>query len=106
MSRTEKQHERLATEIYWRETWPGETGLHVKSLQDFKAGMGKCQSGASELKMQARSWQWRGHGGRVRQRLTPHQGYVATAREASRMAEDYYERLMRHNGMKGNHDVD
>jgi hypothetical protein len=39
-------------------------------------------------------------------KLLPHQGYVATAREASRTVEDYYERLLRHNGMKGSPDVD
>ena len=44
-------------------------------------------------------WQWSGHGGRVGERLTPHQGYVPTAREASRKVEEYYCQLMAHNGM-------
>jgi hypothetical protein len=36
----------------------------------------------------------------VRERLQPHQGFEPTAREASRMAEDYYDRLLEHNGLR------
>lgn len=39
-------------------------------------------------------WQWSGHGPRVRKRLLPHQGYCETARDASRMAEKFYDRLL------------
>jgi hypothetical protein len=46
-------------------------------------------------------WQWSGQGPRVRQRLTPHQGYEPTAREAARMIEDYYHKQMAYNGVKG-----
>jgi hypothetical protein len=93
----------------WRETWPGETGLDGTPLQDFQGWVGDVPVGRIRLEdagpMKV-TWQWSGHGGRVRQRLTPHQGYAATAREASRMVEDYYERLLRYNGMRGGQDVE
>ncbi|CDM62346.1 hypothetical protein LPU83_pLPU83d_0976 (plasmid) [Rhizobium favelukesii] len=43
------------------------------------------------------TWQWSGHGPKVKERLLPQQGFEPTAREASRMAEDYYDRLTAHN---------
>jgi hypothetical protein len=95
----------------WRETWPGETGLDGEPLQDFQGWDGDVSVGRIRLEdagpMKGK-WQWSGHGSQkgIRKRLLPHQGYVATAREASRMVEDYYERLLRHNGMKGSQDVD
>jgi hypothetical protein len=49
-------------------------------------------------------WMWSGHGPRVRERVLPHQGYEAEGREAMRMVEEYYHRLMRHNGLRGSHD--
>lgn len=49
-------------------------------------------------------WQWSGHGPHVRQRILPHQGFAAEGREAMRMVEEYYHRLMRHNGLRGSRD--
>lgn len=46
------------------------------------------------------TWLWSGHGPPVRERLLPHQGYEAEGREAMRKVEEYYERLMAHNGLK------
>lgn len=51
-------------------------------------------------------WMWSGHGPHVRERILPHQGYMPTGREACQMAEDYYHRLMRHNGKRGSRDFD
>jgi hypothetical protein len=50
-------------------------------------------------------WMWSAHGPRVRQRLTPHQGYEVEGREAMRKVEDYYHRLMRHNKLRGSKDT-
>jgi hypothetical protein len=89
----------------WRETWPGETGRDGNALQDFQGWDGETPVGRIRLEdagpMEGK-WQWSGHGSRrgIKKRLLPHQGYAATAREASRMVEDYYELLLRHNGMK------
>jgi hypothetical protein len=82
----------------WRETWPGE------GHQDFAAWDGETPVGRIRLEesgpMNGR-WHWSGNGGpNVKRRLTPNTGYVATAREASRMVEDYYDRLMASNGLK------
>lgn len=49
-------------------------------------------------------WQWSGQGPHTRERILPQQGYCSTAREGSRMVEDYYHRLMRHNGLRGSKD--
>jgi hypothetical protein len=80
----------------WKETWPGDTGLDGKSLQDFQGWDDKTAVGRIRLEeagpMQGK-WQWSGHGPEVRRHL-PHQGYVDTACEACRMAEEYYEKLM------------
>ena len=87
----------------WRETWPGETGLDGKQLQDFQGWDGETPVGRIRLEESGPkrgSWQWSGHGPRVRQRLVPHQGFEQSARDASRMAEDYYDRLLEHNGLK------
>ena len=95
----------------WRETWPGETGRDAKALQDFQGWDGETPVGRIRLEdagpMEGK-WQWSGHGSKrgIKKRLLPHQGYVATARDASRVVEDYYERLLRHNGMKGSQDVE
>jgi hypothetical protein len=87
----------------WKPTWPGETGLDGKLLQDFLGLDGTVPVGRIRLEeagpMKGK-WQWNGHGPMKVKRHLPHQGYVATAREASRMAEDYYDRLLEHNGIK------
>lgn len=50
-------------------------------------------------------WQWSGQGPvRIPRRILPQQGYCDTAREASRMVEEYYHALMRHNGRRGSKD--
>lgn len=49
-------------------------------------------------------WMWSAHGPLTRRRLLPHQGYEANGREAMRMVEDYYHRLMRYNGKRGSRD--
>lgn len=88
----------------WQETWPGETGLDGKPLLDFIGLDGEVPIGRIRLEdagPKRAQWQWSGQGPNVRERLLPHQGFCPTAREASRMVEDYYHRLMRHNKMQG-----
>jgi hypothetical protein len=71
-------------------------------LQDFQGWDGKVSVGRIRLENAGPKhgqWQWSGHGPEVKERLLPHQGFEPTAREASRMAEDYYDRLIEHNGM-------
>ncbi len=87
----------------WSETWPGETGLDGKPLQDF-LGMDR-ETPVGRIRLEESGpmkgkWQWSGHGPRVPKRLLTHQGYCATAREASRMAEDYYDKLLEYNKQK------
>lgn len=89
----------------WRDTWPGETGLDGKPLQDFQGwdeGTAVGRIRLEEAGPMKGKWQWAGHGGRVKERLLPSVGYSDTAREASRLAEDYYERLLAHNGLQPN----
>lgn len=50
-------------------------------------------------------WRWSGHGPQVRHRVLPHQGFEAEPGEAMRKVEDYYRRLMRHNGGRGSKDA-
>ena len=45
-------------------------------------------------------WLWSAHGPRVKQRLLPHQGFEPEGREAMRMVEEYYDRLLAHNGLR------
>ncbi|CDM56309.1 MULTISPECIES: hypothetical protein [Rhizobium] len=88
----------------WKPTWTGETGLDGKPLQDFQAWDGEVPVGRIRYEdggPKREKWQWSGHGPEVRERLMPHQGFEPTAREASRMAEEYYDRLMAANGLKG-----
>ncbi len=92
----------------WKETWPGESDPAGNPLQDFFGMDGDVIIGRIRLESHgptANLWQWSGQGGKVRERLLPHQGYEPTAREASRMVEDYYHRLMRHNGQSGSKDA-
>lgn len=94
----------------WQPTWPGETGLDGKPLQDF-VGIDRGEHiGRIRLEIggpMGGKWQWSGQGPvRIPKRILPHQGYCATAREASRMVEDYYHRLMWHNGLRGSEDVE
>ena len=85
----------------WRVTWPDE-GDKDSWQTDFCGWDGEIRVGRIRYEPHGPKkdfWQWSGHGGRVGERLTPHQGYVPTAREASRKVEEYYCQLMAHNGM-------
>jgi hypothetical protein len=87
----------------WRVTWP-DPGDAESHKTDFCGWDGDIRVGRIRLEPQGLKkgqWQWSGQGPEVPERLLPHQGFEPTAREAAREAEDYYERLMAHNGMKG-----
>ncbi|WP_245500765.1 hypothetical protein [Rhizobium sp. BK251] len=89
----------------WGRTWPGENGLDGKPLQDFIGFDGEVIIGRIRLEDSGPlkgQWQWSGQGPfrGIKKRLLPHQGYAETAREASRMAEDYYHQLLALNGLR------
>ncbi|KQV39910.1 MULTISPECIES: hypothetical protein [unclassified Rhizobium] len=93
---------------HWQPTWPGEKGLHGKPRQDFVGIDREEFIGRIRLEIGGPmngKWQWSGQGPHLRDRILPHQGYCDTAREASRMVEEYYHRLMRRNGLRGSKDV-
>lgn len=85
----------------WRKTWPDE-GDRDSWETDFMGWDGKVPCGRIRLEtanLKKGQWMWSGHGPRVPQRLLPHQGYEQTARQAAAKVEDYYVRLLRHNGI-------
>ena len=45
-------------------------------------------------------WMWSANGPRVPNRLLPHQGFEREGREAMRKVEEYYDRLLAHNGLR------
>lgn len=94
-----------ALKYKWRVTWPdlADADSHKTDFQgwDGDIPVGRIRFEPQGLKKDL--WQWSGHGpkrGLSKGRLTPHQGYEKTAREAAAKAEDYYERLMEYNGLK------
>lgn len=87
----------------WRVTWPNPEDADSHKT-DFCGWDGEIRIGRIRLESGGPVkglWQWSGQGPIVRQRLLPHQGYEETARKAARMVEDYYDRLMAHNGDDG-----
>ncbi len=97
------------TPLYsWRITWPDPSDADSHKT-DFCGWDGEIWVGRIRLEAagpKKGQWQWSGggpyHG--LKRRLLPQQGFVDTAREASRMAEDYYHALMRYNGLRGSKD--
>ena len=76
----------------WRETWPGE------GKPDFVGYDGKEIVGRVRLDTTTATktglWRWNGgFASFVRRRVMPQQGWAETARAASRMAEEHYDRL-------------
>ena len=86
----------------WRVTWPAPEDADSHKT-DFSGWDGDVRIGRIRFEPHGRKkgqWQWSGQGPHVRERLRPHQGYEDTARKAAAMVEDYYERLMAHNGLE------
>jgi hypothetical protein len=87
----------------WRVTWPGPEDADSHKT-DFCGWDGDIRVGRIRLELHSLKkdlWHWAGGGpghGTPR-RLLPHEGFEPTAREAAHKAEDYYERLMAHNGI-------
>lgn len=76
----------------WRETWEGE------GRQDFVGYDGEDTVGRIQLDTTTSNkiglWRWNsGFNAWVRQRIMPQQGWEETPREASRRAEEHYDRL-------------
>jgi hypothetical protein len=86
----------------WRITWPdpGDADSHKTDFSGWDEGICIGRITLQPHGLTKGTWMWSGHGPRVRERLFPHQGYQPTARDAARMVEDYYERLMAHNSGK------
>lgn len=88
----------------WRKTWP-DPGDRDSWETDFQGWDGDIPVGRIRFEPQGPmkdTWQWSGHGpihGLTKARLLPQQGYEKTARLAAAKAEDYYDRLMAHNGL-------
>lgn len=88
----------------WRVTWPDPSDADSHTT-DFCGWDGDVCIGRIRFEPQGlkkNMWQWSGHGPKKlpKGRLTPHQGYEDTARNASAKVEDYYERLLAHNELK------
>ena len=88
----------------WRVTWPNPEDADSHKT-DFQGWDGDVAVGRIRYEPHGPKrgfWLWTGHGPRkgIKSRLAPHQGYEPSARKAAEKAEDYYERLMTHNGLK------
>lgn len=89
----------------WQKTWPDE-GDRASWETDFSGWDGDICVGRIRFETNGKmkdKWQWSGggpHHGLKNGRILPQQGYVDTPREASRLVEEYYHRLMAHNDMK------
>jgi len=84
----------------WALTWPDDRDETGKPPQIFQGYDGTTPVGSIQLMKggpQKGQWSYAGHGPKVRERLIPHTGFAPTAREACRAAEDYYDRLIKHN---------
>jgi hypothetical protein len=87
----------------WRKTWPAEADRDSWKA-DFQGWDGDIQVGRIRYEANGPKkgfWQWNGHGPvhLPRGRLSPQQGYELDPRVAAVKAEDYYDRLMAHNGL-------
>lgn len=90
----------------WRITWPDPSDADTHKT-DFCGWDGAACIGRIRFEDRGPKkgqWQWSGQGPHVPKRLLPHQGFVSSAREASRMVEEYYHALMRKNGLRGSKD--
>lgn len=91
----------------WRVTWPDPFDADTHKT-DFCGWDGDVCIGRIRLEDRTPKkgqWQWSGQGPiPIKHRLLPQQGFVETAREASRKVEEYYHALMRHNGLRGSRD--
>src|SRR4051794_24497593 len=89
----------------WRVTWPDPADADSHKT-DFCGWDGDIRVGRIRQEphgLQKDLWHWTGGGPDrgVRQRLLPHEGFEPTARVAAHKVEDYYDRLMANNGMRG-----
>ena len=95
--------DQIQLKFRWRKTWPDE-GDRDSWETDFMGWDGDVPVGRIRLEtanLKKGFWQWSGHGPKKlpKGRLLPHQGFEPTARQAAAMVEDYYDRLLRHNGI-------
>jgi hypothetical protein len=85
----------------WRRTKIDDNDVPTDS--DWSGYDGEVVIGRIQLQphgLKKGQWMWSGKGPRTRKRLLPHQGYEAEGREAMRKVEDYYDRLLAHNGLR------
>jgi hypothetical protein len=86
----------------WKETWPGETGMDGKPLQDFAAWDGELQFGRislDETSLKKGQWIWAiSYIPWTRKAVFPHHGWAPNARDASRLVEETYDKLKQMHG--------
>jgi hypothetical protein len=79
----------------WIRTWPGETGLNGKLLDDFICiveGEIVGRISAQETGPMRNTYKWdAGHSKRIKVKLLPQGGYADDAREAARFVEEHYD---------------
>ncbi|MGX9988812.1 hypothetical protein ACS4RR_006195 [Rhizobium sp. Z1P35] len=85
----------------WRETWPGG------GQQDFSGFDGEQSFGRIQLDQTSLGkvgmWKWNiTHIPWVREHIMPHSGWAETSREACRMVEQHYEKLLELHGRPQN----
>lgn len=90
----------------WSKTWPDACDADTHKTDfcgwDHDICIGRIR--LEEFHPMKGQWQWSAQGPLGLERLWPRQGFSPTAREASRMVEEYYHALMRHNDQRGSMD--
>ncbi len=80
----------------WKRTWPGETGLDGKLLEDYVCVIDGENTGRisyQEAGPMKGTWLWNGgHSRKIRATVLPHGGYAPSRAEAVRLVEEHYDR--------------
>jgi len=88
----------------WARTWPGETGLDGKPLEDYSAFDGEQYAGRIRLdreSLKKGQWMWAGAypRGWSKTPIMPNAGWKPTAAEAARAVEEYWGAMLERNGL-------
>ncbi|MDQ0135686.1 hypothetical protein J2T08_003607 [Neorhizobium galegae] len=88
----------------WARTWPGETGLDGKPLEDFAAYDGDQYAGRIRLdheSLKKGQWMWSGAypKGWKGSPITPNNGFKPTAAEAAQTVEEYWDAMKKKIGL-------
>jgi hypothetical protein len=96
--------DRISLKYKWRIAWPDAADADSWKT-DFMGWDGDVPVGRIRFEpmgLKKNLWQWSGQGPQrlPKGRLMPQQGYLPAPREAAAAVEDYYDRLLQHNGIK------